>query len=610
MSRLNQIDSQASGSTDPARRPFGFSRMSHRLAVGFAALLGVMLISAWIASAQLRQIDLARVQIELDRARLAVVTDWMTVVRSNLDRAITATRLDAAAGDDESTRTRLAALISRLNEDMGASATAAAKAQEEMSVMAGNAGVGLQPLIDQVGAQRARFVAARAQIRDDLLMGEGAGRIDRDLLPLAAAMEGALDQLQASLRDTSTASAQALAARVERAQLVLIAACLAALAVGCLLAWRMARNIAGPLQQAAAFAGAIARGDLTSSMQVRGRDEIAMLQHSLVTMQNALRGLVRQVQGSADCIRLASAEVAAGNQDLSQRTEQAASNLQQAAASMEQLTGTVRQSADSARQANTLAAGAAEVAARGGTVVAQVVSTMHEINASSRKISDIIGVIDGIAFQTNILALNAAVEAARAGEQGRGFAVVAGEVRSLAQRSAQAAKEIKGLIGASVEKVEGGSRLVADAGQTMNEIVGSVQRVSQIIGEITAASSEQSVGIGQVNNSVMQLDQMTQQNAALVEQSAAAAESLKDQAVRLAQVVGTFRLTDSQGELHETAGAALPAPGPKRADPQPAWTNARRVDIAPVPLVSARPRAGGARKIVASPGGADEWESF
>jgi methyl-accepting chemotaxis protein len=209
---------------------------------------------------------------------------------------------------------------------------------------------------------------------------------------------------------------------------------------------------------------------------------------------------------------------------------------------MEQLTGTVKQSADSARQANQLAASAAEVAQRGGSVVSQVVSTMDEINASSKKIADIIGVIDGIAFQTNILALNAAVEAARAGEQGRGFAVVASEVRSLAQRSAEAAKEIKGLIGASVERVEAGSKLVADAGQTMGEIVGSVQRVSDIIGEITAAAAEQSDGIGQVNTAVTQLDQMTQQNAALVEQSAAAAESLKDQAMRLAQVVATFRL--------------------------------------------------------------------
>ena len=249
-----------------------------------------------------------------------------------------------------------------------------------------------------------------------------------------------------------------------------------------------------------------------------------------------------QVQGAASSIQVASSEIAIGNQDLSTRTEQTASSLQQTASAMEQLTGTEKQSADSARHANQLAATAGAVAARGGSVVAQVVTTMNDINASSKKISDIIGTIDGIAFQTNILALNAAVEAARAGEQGRGFAVVASEVRSLAQRSAEAAKEIKSLIGASVERVESGSKLVADAGTTMSEIVASVQRVSDIIGEITAASSEQSDGIGQINVAVSQLDQLTQQNSALVEQSAAAAESLKGQAVTLSSVVSAFRL--------------------------------------------------------------------
>jgi methyl-accepting chemotaxis protein len=248
------------------------------------------------------------------------------------------------------------------------------------------------------------------------------------------------------------------------------------------------------------------------------------------------------VQASARQIDSVSREIATGNQDLSGRTEQTASSLQQAASSMEQLTGTVKQSADSAQQANRLAASAAAVAERGGAVVSQVVSTMVEINSSSKKIADIIGVIDGIAFQTNILALNAAVEAARAGEQGRGFAVVASEVRSLAQRSADAAREIKALIGASVSRVDAGSRLVADAGSTMDEIVASVQRVSAIIGEISSASAEQSAGIGQINEAVSQLDRMTQQNAALVEQSAASAMSLQDQTVRLTDVAGAFRL--------------------------------------------------------------------
>jgi methyl-accepting chemotaxis protein len=252
---------------------------------------------------------------------------------------------------------------------------------------------------------------------------------------------------------------------------------------------------------------------------------------------------MRTVMSASDSIRHASTEIATGNQDLSLRTEQTAANLEEAASSMEQLTAGVKQAAESAREANRLAASAAQVAARGGVVVAQVVSTMEDINTSSRKIGDIIGVIDSIAFQTNILALNAAVEAARAGEQGRGFAAVASEVRSLAQRSALAAREIKTMISASVEKVEGGSRLVADAGLTMNEIVSSVQHVSDIIEEISRAAHEQSDGIGNVNASVAQLDQMTQQNAALVEQSAASAESVKEQAVKLAEVVHAFKLS-------------------------------------------------------------------
>ena len=301
-------------------------------------------------------------------------------------------------------------------------------------------------------------------------------------------------------------------------------------------------SIVTPIEEARSIAQAIAAGDLNREITVKGTDELADLTQALKLMQAALRKLVGEVRNTSEGIHTASAEIATGNQDLSARTEQTASNLQQTASAMEQLTGAVKQSADSARQANQLASSAAAVADRGGAVVSQVVSTMDEINTSSKKIADIIGVIDGIAFQTNILALNAAVEAARAGEQGRGFAVVAGEVRSLAGRSALAAKEIKGLIGASVERVEAGSRLVADAGQTMQEIVSSVQRVSDIISEITAATAEQSDGIGQVNGAVLQLDQMTQQNAALVEESAAAAESLKDQAARLTAVVGTFQL--------------------------------------------------------------------
>ena len=302
------------------------------------------------------------------------------------------------------------------------------------------------------------------------------------------------------------------------------------------------RSITQPIAYAAELAQSIASGDLTQQVRVQGRDEAAALLRGLDHMQASLRSLVSQVHESSLSIQSSSAEVASGNADLSQRTEQTAGSLQETASSMEQLTGTVRHSAESAREASQLAHTAAEVAQRSGSVVAQVVSTMDEINQSARKIADIIGTIDGIAFQTNILALNAAVEAARAGEQGRGFAVVASEVRSLAQRSATAAREIKALIGVSMDRVDTGSKLVADAGNTMSELVASVQRVSHIIGEINSAAGEQSQGIGQINSAVARLDGMTQQNASLVQQSACAAESLKDQAQRLSSVVGAFRL--------------------------------------------------------------------
>jgi methyl-accepting chemotaxis protein len=301
-------------------------------------------------------------------------------------------------------------------------------------------------------------------------------------------------------------------------------------------------SICAPLDQAQRFAQAVAAGDLTQQADRSGHDELAALLGALTDMQGSIARIVGEVRSATDSLGTASAEIASGNQDLSHRTEQAASNLEETASSMEQLTSSVQQSAESARQARDMAANNATVAEQGGQVVGQVVTTMEAIHDSSRKINDIIGVIDGIAFQTNILALNAAVEAARAGEQGRGFAVVAGEVRNLAQRSAQAAKEIKDLIGNSVDKVEAGTAQVHRAGQTIGDIVANAQKIAGMIGAITAAANEQSDGIAQINTAIAQLDQGTQQNAALVEESAAAADSLREQAQRLSEVVAVFRL--------------------------------------------------------------------
>ncbi|SDM64836.1 methyl-accepting chemotaxis protein [Oryzisolibacter propanilivorax] len=321
-------------------------------------------------------------------------------------------------------------------------------------------------------------------------------------------------------------------------------------------------QVAASMQRAVQLAERVAQGDLTQSVQAQGSDEVAQLLGALGRMQAALTQVVTTVRHGADGVATASAEIAQGNQDLSARTESQASALQQTAASMEQLSSTVRQNADNARQANQLAQGASGVATRGGQVVSEVVQTMQGISGSSRRIADIIQVIDSIAFQTNILALNAAVEAARAGEQGRGFAVVAGEVRSLAQRSADAAREIKQLIGDSVQRVETGTQLVDRAGSTMQEVVGSIRRVTDLMGEISAASSEQSAGVSQVGEAVVQMDQATQQNAALVEEMAAAASSLRSQAQELVQAVAVFRLDSGQATVapHGPGQMVLAAP--------------------------------------------------
>ena len=358
-------------------------------------------------------------------------------------------------------------------------------------------------------------------------------------------LDGMLDKLSLQKEERAKAASEQASGVYQASRSFMIALVLgsmaAGLALGALITRGLTRQLGGEPAYAVRIAGAIAEGDLTIDIRTASHDNASLL-FAMKAMRDKLVGIVSQVRSGTDTINTASSEIAQGNLDLSSRTEEQASSLEETASSMEQLTSAVRQNADNARQANALAGAASDVAGKGGAVVGQVVQTMESINASSRKIVDIISVIDGIAFQTNILALNAAVEAARAGEDGRGFAVVASEVRSLAQRSASAAKEIKTLIGNSVEQVEIGSRLVHDAGRTMDEVVTSVRQVADIMQEITAASAEQSAGIEQVNQAVLQMDQVTQQNAALVEEAAAAAESLQDQAQTLTELVGVFRL--------------------------------------------------------------------
>ena len=483
--------------------------------------------------------------------------------------------------------------------------------------------------LEHIAAERKKVLEATAKTWELKGAGDAVETqrfADETLTPLVAAYLKAQDDFVKTLEQRREQVRNEADAR--RTRLVAIAWGVAALVLVAvlLMARLLVRSITRPLDEAVATIDAIAAGDLTREIHTTRKDEFGHMLGSLSGMAARLRGLVGEVRTGVEAVSLASSEIAMGNQDLSARTEQTASNLQQTAASMEQLTATVTQSADTARQANQLAANAAQAATRGGQVVGQVVASMQEITHSSRKIADIIGVIDGIAFQTNILALNAAVEAARAGEQGRGFAVVASEVRSLAGRSAEAAKEIKLLIGASVENVETGSQQVAEAGQSMNEIVASVQRVSDLIGEITASSTEQRDGIAQVNQAVTHLDQMTQQNAALVEESTAAATALRDQAHHLTDVVAVFNV-GAVASAAPRVQAPRPAPAAARAAPVPPKKVAATVKRPAVAAPAAAPqtdphppRATPAPRIAAAPaapaaprkaqGGEDDWESF
>jgi methyl-accepting chemotaxis protein len=457
-------------------------------------------------------------------------------------------------------------------------------------------------MMADVHAARALFITSKTTFV--ALLKEG--RRDEAISLLLGGMKGiqdkyiaALDELLELQNELMISSGNFSLEKAAQTRLLILLIAALSIALSMVIATVIARSITRPMAEAVALARRVADGDLTSDIESTAKDETGQLMRTLKDMNEKLSSLVGEVRSGTDTIATASGQIAAGNQDLSSRTEQQASSLEETAASMEELTSTVKQNAENARQANQLATSASSVAARGGHVVSQVVGTMSAINVSSRKIVDIIGVIDSIAFQTNILALNAAVEAARAGEQGRGFAVVAAEVRSLAQRSAAAAKEIKTLIGDSVEKVEEGSKQVAEAGSTMNEIVQSAQRVTDIMAEISAASQEQNTGIAQINQAIAQMDQVTQQNAALVEQAAAAAASLQEQADGLSQVVGVFKINSASVQYAAQPYKAKPTP--KKPSP-PTQPPSSRAGIAAPASRLAKPTA------AASADG--DWETF
>ncbi len=465
--------------------------------------------------------------------------------------------------------------VAALRESWGKTLAALRKSLAEVrQVQAGDAAfvTAIDKSLDEIKQYEAGIVPIFDQIERAQIDGAGGGAYADRLKTHMEATDQLFSRLATSAREQMQEARQGVDSLAATMSGLIGVALVLALAVLIPLTYLSVRSITRSLAQARDLAERIAGGDLSRDTQALNHDEVGQLVTAMGRMQQSLRGLVRQVQDAAGNISTASSEIATGNHDLSQRTEQTAANLEEAASSMEMLTSTVQQSAQASRQASDFASSAAEVAARGGAVVSQVVSTMDQITTSSRKIADITGVIDSIAFQTNILALNAAVEAARAGEQGRGFAVVASEVRSLAQRSAGAAKEIKELIGSSVERVEDGSRLVSQAGQTMTEIV---RRVSGIIHEITASAAEQSENIGHISQSVTQLDQMTQQNAALVEQSTAASESLREQALQLTRAVSQFKLHDGAAASAQPGG--LPAAAAARGR-QPA--RARQAQVA------------------------------
>ncbi|MET0518467.1 MAG: methyl-accepting chemotaxis protein [Burkholderiaceae bacterium] len=505
-------------------------RLRSRVLAGFALVMVLMIGASLFGVMRVEQLN-ARIEqmVEVDMHALELSRQWAGLTEISIQR-----RIVSMAVEDE----RFVKAFTRKSKETSARID---KIQEELDKISKTPEA--DRLIDEIGAKRKQYQGLRDAVGKKKSAGENVvGDIVGELIPAMEAYLETINNYADFTRSSLQKAKEEAQVEARTARRLVIGLLGAATVLGVVVALLITRSVTAPLSQARRQTQQIAEGDLTGALQVEGRDELAALSRDLAEMQDKLSGTIAGVRHAAEQVRLASSEIATGNQDLSNRTEQAASSLEQTGAAMQQLSEGVRSNAEAARQADGLAQAASGVAGRGGALVQQVVQTMAEIQQSSHKIGDIIGVIDGIAFQTNILALNAAVEAARAGEQGRGFAVVASEVRALAQRSAQAAREIKTLISASSERVEGGSRLVDDTGSTMREVVESVQRVTQIIGEISGSSASQALTLGEIGQAVRQLDQMTQQNASLVEQSAAAAESLREQASELVQTVASFRL--------------------------------------------------------------------
>jgi methyl-accepting chemotaxis protein len=590
-------------------------RIGTRLGLAFGLVLVITVVIATVGVWRLGLLRAASHElatIEIERETLA--RSWTASIELNWVR--TAAALSATDP----------AYIGKLQADMDTTTKVVSDIQKRIEPLIQDA-QGKQLLAD-IARTRELYRGPRADLLKKKLAGEDvSAALEQVLRPLSASYLKALGALGQNMQENFLKrQAETDSIAVTSQWIVGIGAGISVL-LGLLFAFLATRSIMVPLRQGMQSAQAIADGNLANDIATDGKDETAQLLQALSAMQGNLARVVGDVRQNAEGVATASSEIAHGNNDLSARTEQQASALEETAASMEELGSTVKQNADSARQANQLAQNASSVAIRGGDVVAQVVETMKGINDSSRKISDIISVIDGIAFQTNILALNAAVEAARAGEQGRGFAVVASEVRSLAGRSAEAAKEIKTLIGASVERVEQGTALVDQAGVTMTEVVTAIRRVTDIMGEISAASSEQSAGVSQVGEAVTQLDQTTQQNAALVEQMAAAADSMKGQAQALVQAMAIFKLAPGDATriaLHVPSAPSV-AMRPMQAKPVPFNSAAQRIQSQPKSIAnrpaapSHRPAMPTAQLHAPAPkatapktpaGGDDDWTSF